>query len=72
MDINKTCLDCKFALWHGGDESYGMCSWMFPMPLPKWLAGVDILEVHNYNVKRKIYKDRPHVNCPAWKEIEKS
>lgn len=43
-----------------------MCSWMFPFPLPKWLTGADILEVHGYNVKRKITKDRPHIECPPW------
>jgi len=72
MEINKTCLDCKFAIWHKGEKDYGLCSWMFPFPLPKWLTGGDILEVHGYNEKRKIYQERPHVNCPAWQEKEKT
>ncbi len=70
MEIDKNCLDCEFGLWGSKNENEGVCLWMFPFPLPPWLKGIDILQVHGYNIKRKIFKDRPFVKCPAWKEIE--
>lgn len=71
MEINKSCLDCEFSMWGNKDNNViGVCRWMFPFPLPKWLKGADILEVHGYNVKRKINKEAPYIDCPGWK-IEK-
>ena len=57
ININNSCLDCFHASW-----TFSICDWKCNTKLPNWEESfVD----HN---KRSISKDRPYIDCPAWKE----
>jgi len=61
--MNKSCLDCEysdFSIYSGE----GYCGWELPSDSPTWLLEYQLKAIE----ADKINKNRPYVDCPAWKE----
>lgn len=57
MEINKTCLDCKFA-----DFANSYCCWRDEAKMPFWV------EVGLASSGGEISRERPYADCPAWEK----
>jgi len=72
MEVNKTCLDCKFAVWQKGEKDiqkdFGACMWLFPINLPVWLKVFNLLAIPEIQRLRPIEKKQPYLDCNAWEE----
>ena len=66
MEINKSCLDCKFSDWYAPDSQWGNCQWRISAPFAIWLdPQAQFFKTHN-----TIKKISPYVDCPAWADKE--
>jgi len=62
MNVEKSCLDCKFAKWRDDGLSSGYCWWEEKEPLPACLTR---------KAEMVISRTCLHVNCPAWEPESK-
>jgi len=68
MEINKTCLDCKFANWDEFGENLGLCEWKFPnILLPQCLS-----DIRENRIYQTIGNQRLYIDCSTWEKKEES
>ena len=66
-ELNKSCLDCKWAKWSNpgtGGDRFGMCNYYFPKHLTPKSVEPD------YHLTISLWFDSPYENCKTWEPMK--